>query len=107
MIKVAVSDYGKTIYTILTSGLEMRSIEKEGRCLAFTSTTKHEIRQFHAVVVQRRQRNWMYRKALCTPCRVVHGFANLTYCLFVLPSSLLKLPLASSDGDTNENITER
>ena len=71
VIKVAVSDYDKTIYTILTRGLEMRSIEKEGRCLAFTSTTKHEIRQFHVVVVQQRQRNWMYRKALCTLCGVI------------------------------------
>ena len=60
---LTVSDYDKTIYTILTRGLEMRSIEKEGRCLAFTSTTKHEIRQFHVVVVQQRQRNWMYKKA--------------------------------------------
>ena len=68
---LTVSDYDKTIYTILTRGLEMRSVEKDSRCLAFTSTTKHEIRQFQAVVVQRRQRNWMYRKALCTPCRVV------------------------------------
>ena len=67
---LTVSDYDKTIYTILTRGLEMRSVEKDGRCLAFTSTTKHEIRQFHAVVVQRRQRNWTYKKALCT-CRVV------------------------------------
>ena len=69
-MKVTVSDYHKTIYTILTRGLEMRSVEKDGRCLAFTSTTKHEIRQFHAVIVQRRQRNWTYKKALCTLCRV-------------------------------------
>ena len=31
--------------------------EKEGRCLAFRSFTKREIRQFHVVVVHRRQRN--------------------------------------------------
>ena len=31
--------------------------EKEGRCLAFSSSIKREIRQFHIVVVQRRQRN--------------------------------------------------
>ena len=31
--------------------------EKESRCLVFTSSTKREIRHFHVVVVQRRQRN--------------------------------------------------
>ena len=30
--------------------------EKESRCLVFTPSTKREIRQFHVVVVQRRQR---------------------------------------------------
>ena len=48
---LTVSDYDKSIYTILTRGLEMRSVEKDSRCLVLTSTTKHEIRQFHAVVV--------------------------------------------------------
>ena len=31
--------------------------EKESCCLLFPSSTKREIRQFHVVVVQRRQRN--------------------------------------------------
>ena len=31
--------------------------EKESCCLVFPSSTKREIRQFHVVVVQRRQRN--------------------------------------------------
>ena len=31
--------------------------EKESRCLAFKSSTKHEIRHFHVVVVQWLQRN--------------------------------------------------
>ena len=47
------------LYIILTGGLEMRSIEKEVRCLAFASSAIHEIWQFNAVAVQRRQRNWM------------------------------------------------
>ena len=40
-----------------SKGLYQRSgKEKESRCLVFTSSTKREIRQFHIVVVQRRQR---------------------------------------------------
>ena len=31
--------------------------EKQSCCLVFTSSTKREIRHFHVVVVQRRQRN--------------------------------------------------
>ena len=31
--------------------------EKENRCLAFTLSMKREIKKFHVVVVQRRQRN--------------------------------------------------
>ena len=41
--------------------------EKEGR-LVFASSTKREIRQFHVVVVQRRQRK--VQKGVCT-CKVV------------------------------------
>ena len=45
--------------------------EKESRCLVFTSSTKREIRQFHVVVVQRRQRNvqksMMHVQSCCTP----------------------------------------
>ena len=62
--------------------------EKESCCLVFPSSTKREIRQFHVVVVQRRQRN-VHVRSCC--------FANLN--LFFLPfslpspSSLLKLPV--------------
>ena len=52
--------------------------KKEGRCLVFMSSTKREIKQFHVVVVQRRQRNEqkdvMHVQSCC--------FANQTYCLF-------------------------
>ena len=43
--------------------------EKQSRCLVFTSSTKREIRHFHVVVVQRRQRNVqksvMHVQSLC------------------------------------------
>ena len=52
--------------------------EKESRCLVFTSSTKREIRHFHVVVVQRRQRNVqksvMHVQSLC--------FAYLNLLLF-------------------------
>ena len=39
-----------------SKGLDQNSgKEKESRSLVFTSSTKREIRQFHVVVVQRRQ----------------------------------------------------
>ena len=45
--------------------------ENESRCLVFTSSTKREIRQFHVVVVQRRQRNVqksvMHVQSCCFP----------------------------------------
>ena len=67
--------------------------EKESCCLLFPSSTKREIRQFHVVVVQRRQRNVqksvMHVQSCC--------FAYLNLLLFLpcsLPSSssLRKLP---------------
>ena len=53
--------------------------EKESCCLVFPSSTKREIRHFHVVVVQRRQRNVqksvMHVQSCC--------FANLTYLVAV------------------------
>ena len=54
-----------TLLSILQIFLELNSKrlyqssgkEKESRCLVFTSSTKREIRHFHVVVVQRRERN--------------------------------------------------
>ena len=52
--------------------------EKENYCLVFPSSTKREIRHFHFVVVQRRQRsvqkNVMHVQSCC--------FANLNLLLF-------------------------
>ena len=46
--------------------------EKESCCLLFPSSTKREIRQFHVVVVQRRQRNVqksvMHVQTCCFAC---------------------------------------
>ena len=54
--------------------------EKESCCLVFPSSTKREIRHFHVVVVQRRQRNVqksvMHVQSCC--------FANQTYCFFAV-----------------------
>ena len=54
--------------------------EKESCCLVFPSSTKREIRHFHVVVVQRRQRNVqksvMHVQSCC--------FANLTYLVAVV-----------------------
>ena len=68
--------------------------EKESCCLVFPSSTKREFRQFHVVVVQRRQRNvqksLMHVQSCC--------FANLNLLLFFAfslpsPSLLVKLPI--------------
>ena len=53
--------------------------KKVARCLVSASSTKREIRHFHVVVEQRRQRNVqksvMYVQSCCQ-------FAYLTYCFF-------------------------
>ena len=71
--------------------------EKESCCLLFPSSTKREIRHFHVVVVQRRQRNVqksvLHVQSFC--------FAFLPFSL-PSPSSLRKLP-NNDDGDINEN----
>ena len=75
--------------------------EKESRCLVFTSFTKREIRYFHVVVVQRRQRNVqtsvMYVQSCC--------FANLNLLLFCRSSNVaLKLPNIRSDGTLESSV---
>ena len=42
---------------ILKDCIKVQEKKKESRCLVFTSSTKREIKYFHVVVVQRRQRN--------------------------------------------------
>ena len=49
--------------------------EKESRCLVFTPSTKREIRQFHVVVVQRRQRKVQ---------KSVTHVQSASYCFFVV-----------------------
>ena len=65
--------------------------EKESCCLLFPSSTKREIRQFHVVVVQRRQRNVqksvMHAQSCC--------FVNVNLLLsspFLSPLSLISHP---------------
>ena len=54
---------------LISKGLYQSSgKEKESCCLVFPFSTKREIKQFHVVVVRRRQRN--VQKACCT-CKVV------------------------------------
>ena len=54
--------------------------EEENCCFVFPSSTKREIRHFHVVVVQRRQRNVqksvMHVQSCC--------FANQTRCFFAV-----------------------
>ena len=64
--------------------------EKEGCCLFFPSSTKHEIWHFHVVVVQRRQE--MYKKSMML--KVLFDQSKpIAFLPFSLPSSLLKLPI--------------
>ena len=66
----------RLIRQMLSKGLDLNSKglyqssgkEKESCCLVFPFSTKREIKQFHVVVVRRRQRN--VQKAWCT-CKVV------------------------------------
>ena len=73
--------------------------KKKGSCLAFTSSTKREIAQFHVVVEQRRrgnvQKSVMHVQSCC--------FVNLNLLLFLpfswpSPSLLLKLTINSRDA---------
>ena len=73
------SNVGNFFLELNSKGLHQSSgKEKESCCLLFPSSTKREIRQFHVVVVQRRQRNVqksvMHVQSCC--------FANLNLLLF-------------------------
>ena len=64
-----------------SKGLDQNSgKEKESRSLVFTSSIKREIRQFHVVVVQRRQgkvqKSVMHVQSCC--------FANLNLMFFIV-----------------------
>ena len=68
--------------------------ERESCCLVFPSSTRREIRHFHVVVVQRRQRNVQKSVMHVSSC----CFANLNLLVFspfsfLSPSSLLELPI--------------
>ena len=84
------------------SGVESKRLyhssrkEKESRCLVFTSSTKHEIRQFHIEVVQQQQRHVSTKKHDACAKVVVCQFKPIAFSLFSLqsPSSLLKLPIS-------------
>ena len=75
--------------------LQSSGKEKESCCLLFPSSTKREIRQFHAVVVHRRQRNVQKKpfaraESFCFAC--LNLFAFLPFSLS--SSSLRKLPIS-------------
>ena len=70
--------------------------EKENSCAVFTNSIKRarEIRKFHVVVVQRRQRNVQKSMMHVQSCCFAH--INLLFFLpfsLPLPSLLLKLPI--------------
>ena len=62
--------------------------EKESFCLLFPSSTKREIRQFHVVFVQRRQRNvqksLMHVQSCCFACLNLLLFAALVAVVVVV-----------------------
>ena len=73
------SNAGKFFSELNSKGLYQNSAkEKESCCLVFPSLTKYEIRHFHVIVVERRQRNVqksvMHVQICC--------FANINLLLF-------------------------
>ena len=93
------SNIGNFFWELSSRGLYQSSgKEKESCCLVFPSSTKREIRHFHVVVVQRRQRNVqksvMHVQSCC--------FANLNLLLFCRSRwrrrrrCLVKLPIGQS-----------
>ena len=68
--------------------------EKESCCLLFPSSTKREIRQFHVVVVQRRQRNLQKKVMHAQSCLFCWSKLISDFLPFSLPSpsSFRKLP---------------
>ena len=90
------SNVGKLFWSwILTDCIKVQEKKrKESCCLVFPSSTRREIRHFHVVVVQRRQRNVQKRVMHVSSC----CFANLNLLLFRRSRSrhrrlLLKLPI--------------
>ena len=95
----------RSIRQILTnfSGVKSKRLQSSGkeeksRCFVFTASSKREIRHFHVVVLQRRQRNVQKSVMPMQSC----CFANLNLLLFCRSrcrrrrrclSSLLSLPL--------------
>ena len=74
-------DVGEFFLSSILKGCIKVQEKKEGRCLVFTSSTKREIKQFHVVVVQRRQRNEQKDVIHVQRC----CFANLTLLPFCRP----------------------
>ena len=80
----------RLIRQMLAKGLDLNSKglyqssgkEKESCCLVFPFSTKREIKQFHVVVVRRRQR--YVQKACCT-CKVYLS-KPIAFLPFSLPS---------------------
>ena len=65
--------------------------QNENRCFEFTSSIKRQLRKFHVVVVQRRQRNIQKSVMHVQSCRFANELLFLAL-KFTSPSSLLKLP---------------
>ena len=79
-ISFNLSYVGEFVLQLNSEGLYQRSGKgKKSCCPVFPSLKKCEIRHFHVVVVQRRLRN--VQKTVVQSC----CFANLTYCLLVVP----------------------
>ena len=89
---VQFNKYWRIFLELNSKGLYRRSRkEKESRCLVFTSCQR-EIRHFHVIVMQKRQRN-VPKKTWCTCKFVVLLIEPIALLPFSLPSSssLLKL----------------
>ena len=64
--------------------------EREGRCIVFTCLTQREIRHFHVVVVQRRQRNLQKLKS--------DARAKLLFEFVLLRTFISRIPTRSSSN---------
>ena len=72
------SNVGKFFWSWSLRDYQSSRKEKESRCLVFMFSTKREMRHFHVVVVQRRQRNVQKRVMNVQSC----CFSNLNLLLF-------------------------
>ena len=85
-ISFNLSYVGEFVLQLNSEGLYQRLGKgKESCSTVFPSLTKSAIRHFHVVVVQRRLRN--VQKIVVQSC----CFANLTYCLLVVPVAVAVL----------------